>query len=260
MFPFEIVNLGAGFKKYFEILPALTEQLREHVYRIRHGVYCEELKFESERPDRRERDEYDAHSPHCLIRSVQNGEYVGCTRLVRARPDDPQYPLPFEKTCAKTIDRSIVDPQSLPRHAIAEISRLAVIARYRARHGEKGKPFGLSEDSFGTVQRPRYPYLTVGLYLGTIELAALHGIETLFMLTEPRLSKHLARLGVDIKQIGEPIEHRGTRVPSSMTVSSVMGGINFVIRPLYKVVAEEVRLGVRTQREMQAAEATGSSH
>jgi len=60
MFPFEIVNLGAGFKKYFEILPALTEQLREHVYRIRHGVYCEELKFEPERPDRRERDEYRA--------------------------------------------------------------------------------------------------------------------------------------------------------------------------------------------------------
>jgi len=28
-----------------------------------------------------------------------------------------------------------------------------------------------------------------------IELAALHGIETLFVLTEPRLAKHFARLG-----------------------------------------------------------------
>src|SRR6267378_2350030 len=244
MFPIEIVNLGAGFKKYFEILPALTEQ----------------LKFEPERPDGRETDDYDAHSLHCLIRSVQNGEYVGCTRLVRARPGNPQYPLPFERTCAKTIDRSIVDPQSLPRDTIAEISRLAVIARYRARRMEKGKPFAISEDSFGTVQRPRYPYLTVGLYLGTIELAAMHGIETLFVLTEPRLSKHSARLGVDIRQIGGPVEHRGARVPSIMTVSSVIGGINFVIRPLYKVVAEEVRLGVRAQREMQPAEATGSAH
>jgi len=79
------------------------------------------------------------------------------------------------------------------------------------------------------------------------------------VLTEPRLAKHLARLGVDIRQIGGPIEHRGTRVPSSMTVSSVMGGINFVIRPLYKVVAEEVRLGVRAQREMQPAEAMSLS-
>jgi N-acyl amino acid synthase of PEP-CTERM/exosortase system len=260
MFPMEIVNLGAGFKKYFEILPALTEQLRDHVYRIRHDVYCEELKFEPERPDRREHDDYDAHSLHCLIRSVQNGEYVGCTRLVRARPGDPQFPLPFEKTCAKTIDRSIVDPQSLPRQAIAEISRLAVIAQYRGRRREKGEPFAISEESFGTVQRPRYPYLTVGLYLGTIELAAMYGIETLFVLTEPRLAKHLARLGVDIKQVGGPVEHRGTRILSIMTVASVMGGINFVIRPLYKVVAEEVRLGVRAQREMQPAVATSSSY
>jgi N-acyl amino acid synthase of PEP-CTERM/exosortase system len=88
----------------------------------------------------------------------------------------------------------------------------------------------------------------------------MYGIETLFVLTEPRLAKHLARLGVDIKQVGGPVEHRGTRILSIMTVASVMGGINFVIRPLYKVVAEEVRLGVRAQREMQPAVATSASY
>jgi hypothetical protein len=43
--------------------------------------------------------------------------------------------------------------------------------------------------------RPRFPYITVGLYLRTIELAALHEIETLFMLSERRLARHFARLG-----------------------------------------------------------------
>src|SRR5512146_1798154 len=112
---FDLPNLGTAFRKFFEIVPALTDGLRDHAYRIRHQVYCEELKFEPERPDRRERDPYDAHSLHCLIRSIPDGEFVGCTRLVLARSEDPHYLLPFERTCAQTIDRSIVDPAALPR-------------------------------------------------------------------------------------------------------------------------------------------------
>jgi len=34
-------NLGKAFKQYFEIVPALSDALRDHVYRIRHQVYCE---------------------------------------------------------------------------------------------------------------------------------------------------------------------------------------------------------------------------
>jgi N-acyl amino acid synthase of PEP-CTERM/exosortase system len=245
---FELVNLGAGFKKYFEVVPALTDELRDRAYGIRHEVYCEELKFEAIRPDRREKDDYDAHSLHCLIRNVASGEYVGCTRLVLARPGDPNHPLPVEKTCARTIDRSILDPQRLPRDSIAEISRLAVVARYRSRKGEDKSPAALNEEAFGTVERPRFPYLTVGLYLGTIELARQHGITVLLVLTEPRLANHLGRLGVEIRQIGAAVEHRGLRVPSAMTVSTVLDGLNFLVRPLYQVVAEEVRLGVQHAR------------
>ena len=245
---FELVNLGAGFRKYFEVVPALSDELRDRAYGIRHEVYCEELKFEPIRPDRREKDDYDAHSLHCLIRNVASGEYVGCTRLVLARPGDPHHPLPVEKTCARTIDRSILDPQLLPRNSVAEISRLAVIARYRSRKGEDKSPAALNEEAFGTAERPRFPYLTVGLYLGTIELARQHGIMNLLVLTEPRLASHLGRLGVEMRQIGGAVEHRGLRVPSVMTVSAVLDGLNFLIRPLYKVVAEEVRLGVERAR------------
>lgn len=244
MLLFELANLGAGFKKYFEVVPALTEELRDYVYRIRHEVYCEELKYEAPRPSRRETDEYDAHSLHCLIRSLASGAYVGCTRLVIAKPGDPHHPLPVEKTCAETIDRSVLDPQLLPRHSLGEISRLAVIARYRNRHGENTSAAPLTDDAFGTSERPRFPYLTVGLYLATVELARRHAISTLLVLTEPRLANHFTRLGVDVRQIGGPVEHRGTRVPSMIDVASVLNGLNFVVRPLYDVVADEVRAGV----------------
>lgn len=244
---FEIPNLGRTFRRYFEIVPALSDELRDQAYRIRHQVYCEDLHFEPERPDRHERDEYDAHALHCLIRDVRSGEYVGCTRLVLARPGDPLYPLPFERTCAEAIDRSIIDPRALPRGSIAEVSRLAVIAAYRRRRGERQQPAPLSETSFVEGERPRFPHLLVGLYLGTLELARLNGIETLFMLTEPRLAKHFARLGVKVEQIGRPVEHRGRRVPSMMKVRSIIEGLNFIVRPLYKVIAEEVRRAVRDQ-------------
>ena len=248
MFLFELADLGAGFKKYFEVVPALTDELRDHVFRIRHEVYCAELNYEPVRPNQRETDDYDAQSLHCLIRSVQNGEYVGCTRLVLARASDPSAPLPVEKTCERTIDRSIVDPLRLPRHSIAEISRLAVISRYRSRRDEDKSPATITDESFGTKERPRFPYLTAGLYLATIELARLHNIATLVVLTEPRLARHLRTLGVDIRQIGGAVEHRGTRVPSMMTVAGILDGLNFLVRPLYKVVAEEVRAGIRAQR------------
>jgi N-acyl amino acid synthase of PEP-CTERM/exosortase system len=249
MFPFDIRDLGTGFKRFFEIVPAVSAELREHAYRIRHEVYCEELKYEPKRPDRRELDEYDAHSLHCLIRSLQSGNFVGCVRLVLARPGNPAYPLPFEKTCATTIDRSVVDPRVLPRHTIAEASRLAVISRYRLRRGEKAQPYSIvDEKSFSGRPMPRFPYIPVALYLATLELAAMHGIETLFVLTEPRLACHFAKLGVDIQPIGDAVEHRGTRIPSMMSVSPIIAGLNFIVRPLYNVIAQEVHQGVDAQK------------
>jgi len=33
-----------------------------------------------------------------------------------------------------------------------------------------------------------------------------------------------------------------------MTVASILDGLNFLVRPLHKVIADEVVAGVRTQR------------
>ncbi|MDV7397201.1 GNAT family N-acyltransferase, partial [Arthrospira platensis SPKY1] len=100
-------NLGHGFKKYFELVPATDQATRNQVYGVRHEVYCEDLHFEPERPDRREIDLYDAHSLHCLLRT-KDAPYdpVGCVRIVMADPADMDKPLPFELTCADALDRS----------------------------------------------------------------------------------------------------------------------------------------------------------
>jgi N-acyl amino acid synthase of PEP-CTERM/exosortase system len=235
----EIFNLGKAFKQYFDVVPAFSDALKDEVYRIRHQVYCEELAYEPQRPDRRESDEYDPHSLHLLIRSVQIGEFMGCTRLVRTRPEDPLYPLPFEKSCAATLDRSIIDPAKLPRDSIGEFGRLAVLSQFRKRRGEENHATGLIQ-TFGSLLRPRFPYILAGLYLGTIELARVNGIDHLFVLTEERLVGHLRRLGVKIRTIGGPIEHRGQRLPSMMSPSGIIDDLNFIVRPLYRTIAAEV--------------------
>ncbi len=237
-------SLGEGFKKYFEISSAFDEDSRNAVFGIRHEVYCEELGFEPVRPDRRETDEYDRHRLHCLLRTASAPQtLVGCNRLVLARPEDPDYPLPFERTCAATINRSIIDPARQPRGAIAEVSRLAVRAQYRRRKGETKAAVALSDEDFGTQNQPRFPYIPIGLYLAIVAMARREGIETLFVLTEPRLADHFSKLGVKITQIGGPVEHRGTRIPSMMDVDAIIKGLRFFVKPIWRAIEAQVDAG-----------------
>lgn len=237
-------NLGNTFKQYFEIVPAFSDTLKDEVYRIRHQVYCEDLEFEAARSDGRETDEHDSYSLHLLMRSVKTNEFVGCTRIVRPRPEDPHYPLPFEKTCADTLDRSIVDPAKLPRHNIAEVSRLAVIAGYRRRKGESSNAVGISGEDFNTSPQPRFPFIPIGLYLGTTELARLNGIDTVFVLTEERLASHFGKLGFNLQYIGSPIEHHGERIPSMMSVSATIRNMRTNLQPLYHAIAADIEKGL----------------
>jgi N-acyl amino acid synthase of PEP-CTERM/exosortase system len=128
----------------------------------------------------------------------------------------------------------------MPRSTIAEVSRLAVVGRYRRRSGERHLPVALTERDFGTPDRPRFPYLAVGLYLAMLAQARRHRIETLFMLTEQRLARQLTRLGVHLTPIGPAIEHRGLRFPSMMSVPEVIGSLNFFVRPMFDVIADEI--------------------
>ena len=239
------LDLRAGFASYFSCVPATTSELRDACFRIRHDVYCRELNYEPLRPDGLESDAFDAQSVHCLLRAKQSGQFIGCIRLILPKPGDPAALFPFEKTCAATLDRQTVDPAKLQRNRVAEVSRLAVINAYRRRKGEKEDPGTIHTGDFGTADRPRFPYIPVGLYLGMLVQAQRHGVETLFMLTEPRLARHLSLLGVRIQRIGGPVEHRGRRVPSMLSVRATVKSFGPIVRPLYDSIAAEIDTGYR---------------
>lgn len=236
-----IPNLGEKFQQWFELIPAFDEATLDQVFRLRHEVYCRDLGWEPVREDGRESDEFDRHSFHCLLRSRKTGEAVGCTRLIVARPEAPQYPLPFEVSCAAVLDRSIVDPTHMPRHTLGEVSRLAVAHTFRQRKGEATAATSVTDDDFSARgPNTRFPFIPVSLYLGAAAMAVRLGIENVFVLTEPRLASHFVRIGFDIHAVGGQIEHRGVRVPSLLSSSKVVAGLRPMIKPLYEVIESSV--------------------
>ncbi|MCC7547484.1 MAG: PEP-CTERM/exosortase system-associated acyltransferase [Burkholderiales bacterium] len=227
-------------------MPATTTSLKEEAYRIRHGVYCEDLAFEPPRPDGMETDEYDGSALHVLMRHRPTDAFIACVRLVCVPRERPLEGLPFERIC-RHVNPGIVPVDPIRRLRIAEVSRLAVVREFRRRKGEMLQDSPGSESDLAGGPRQRFPHLLVGLYLGVIAAATLNEIERLFVLTEPRLAGHLNKLGVGIHQIGAPVEHRGVRVPSMIHVSSIHTGPRPTILPFYEHILESMRRGYAQQ-------------
>jgi N-acyl amino acid synthase of PEP-CTERM/exosortase system len=246
-------DLGRRFDQLFQLTLALEDASLEEVFRIRHDVYCRDLAWEPIRADGREVDEFDRHSVHCLLSKRGTGEAVGCTRLILARPDEPGHRLPFEESCRDVLDLSVADPQRMPRTSLGEVSRLAVLRGFRRRKGEDDVPASMSEDDFAT-QGPedRFPFVPVSLYLGIAAVARQLEIEHLFVLTEPRLARHFARIGFDIRPVGGSIEHHGTRIPSLLSSSKLVRELRPMLRPLYQVIAANVQQAFRAHPETPA--------
>ena len=172
---------------------------------------------------------------------------MGSARLIVARPEDPDHPLPFETSCAATLDRSIVDPSQIAREKFGEISRLAVVSRYRQRKGESNKPVSLTADDFAAREgQSRFPFIPVALYFGMAAMARQLGLDYAFVLTEPRLAEHFARIGFPIQVVGGAVEHRGLRAPALLRGAEFEASLRPMIRPLYELVEQVVADSFRT--------------
>jgi N-acyl amino acid synthase of PEP-CTERM/exosortase system len=239
MFWLHRLNPANAFRKNFELVLAETTELREEVYRLRHKVYCEELGFEAINAERREQDEYDERSRHLLLRCVRTGSWVGCIRLVLTPHDRPDLPLPSETIRAAPLDRRSLGLAGVPRQYIAEVSRLALAPEYRRRPPARKRESAAPTD-LGKPTHAKAPYLRLSLYLGAIALAHRLGIEAVLFLTEPRLAAHLRTFGFPFRQVGDPVEYRGTRVLSMARLDDPVRSLPYYLRSLYRVVEREI--------------------
>lgn len=233
---YQSIDLAHAFKSYFTVIPALSEELRQETWRIRHEVYCRDLGWEPLQANGLETDVYDQQAIACLMRSVSTGAAVGCARLILCDPGQPQRLLPVEQACAGRMDATVFDPAGYDRSRMAEVSRLAVTREFRRRKGEAHLPLALDNSDFGDESRVRFPYIPVGLFLGISAMAEQLGLDKLLMLAEPRLVAHLRKLGFHIEQFGEGIDHHGLRIPAVIDQQGFAGRLHPVMHEIWSHV------------------------
>lgn len=233
-------TLADTFSKYFYVLRADTPALRDEVYRLRHEVYVREFAYEPEEnfPDQMERDEYDEHSVHCLLRHRATGTAAGTVRLVLTDPADHQAPLPFERYCQKALRSEQFDPQRVPRNSLGEVSRLAILQHFRRRLTDERKPFSITQEQIKAIDtaehgRENFPILPVSLFLVSIAMMMYCGVHHGVAMMEPRLARLLRRFGLPAKQVGDVIDYHGPRAPFLLDPEAMFAAVN---PDLYKLV------------------------
>jgi N-acyl amino acid synthase of PEP-CTERM/exosortase system len=242
-------GLSEQFRRYFQLVRADTEALRQAVYRIRYQVYCTEMGFEDPArfADGMERDDYDARAMHVLLRHLPSGEYAGSVRLILDSPGDPRELFPFERFCGHSLRRNLIDPARLPRNSFGEISRLAVRGQFRRRSGEQSSPDGVpSEDviEHSPEQRRMIPHIALGLYLAGAAMGLMQGLSGVFVMMEPRLARHMRRYGIVFRQAGEIVDYHGLRGPFYISRRDLFEHLRPEIRDLLDAITEDLD-GVR---------------
>lgn len=213
------------FETYFDVVTANSGPMLEEVFRLRHQVYCEELGFEPQRASRLEHDEYDKRSIHCLLFHKASKTYIGCSRLILADSNEPEAPFPFELTCGKSLRWSFDSSAGTGRERYGEISRLAIIAKFRRLpKNEVAVADGGSEDFYDGDEDEKhlFPTISLGLYLAMTAIVLNQGLKGVFAMMEPRLARRLRRLGILFEQVGEAVEHHGLRGPFLIHCDSIL--------------------------------------
>lgn len=235
--------ISSHFSTYLTPLVASDDDLRREVFKIRHNVYCEELKFEPPREDQMEVDDFDSFSMHCLIQHVSSKQHAGTVRIVR--PTDAEQQLPIEKYCLDSITDSVLSPANYDRKDICEVSRLAVPKEFRRRQMDNfdGAAVGvINQQTYSETELRCFPFIAVGLYFAAAALALEQGIKHAYVMMEPRLARSMSFVGIKFQQIGPVVDYHGRRAPYYINQSLLEKSLT----PSFAKMLKDIRQGLNT--------------
>lgn len=238
-------SIAENFSQYFAIKFANTKALRQAAFKIRYGVYCDELGWEPENERQMETDKCDDYSFHCVLEHKRTKTFAGCIRLVIPPADNPQLKLPFEESCLESAIPGAIDTQRLPRGGFGEISRLAVLSDFRRREKEKNTPYVLNSVNpdvvFTEVERRNFPNIAMGLYLSGLALAEICNHVGILVMMEPRLNRRLQRFGLPFEQIGEETDYHGRRAMFYLSRDNFHRELTSQISELYDIIYNDLK-------------------
>ena len=162
--------------------------LIEGMYRLRHTVFSERLKWTSLNPDGREVDRFDQLNPVYLICRNRDGVVIGCWRLL---PTTGPYML-------KDIFAHLLGGHEAPeREDIWEISRFAIDPNLR------------QYQSLGAVS-----HIVGQMLVELVDFADRNGIRRIVAASDIRFDRILARAGLCTRHFAPPV-----RMENSLAVA-----------------------------------------
>jgi N-acyl amino acid synthase of PEP-CTERM/exosortase system len=234
-------DLHGAFNGYFEFLHADTDELRNEVFKLRYQVYVVETGFERHEdcPGGLERDCFDEHSDHYLLRHRRTGVFAATARMILPNPSDPLVTFPIETHCSFHEGMGISDPEV--RRRAGEVSRFAVTKSFKKRVGEVGTLIGLSDNveiNFEEDERRVLPHLSLGLLAVELRMMHNHGLTHCYAVMEPALYRLISRFGVIFRQIGPLAEYHGQRIPCLGDVNEFLPNIKRVAKPVWDLMTD----------------------
>jgi N-acyl amino acid synthase of PEP-CTERM/exosortase system len=172
---------------------ANTPAARWAAYRLRHQVYCLERGF-LDGQNGVERDEYDDHARHAIVRWRQTGEVVGAVRLVLPKSPAGGDDFPVQHVCDPAVLRG------LPRATTGELSRFA-LAKQQTKQVR-----GVSVETSSLL---RLALLRGGLWLSA-EAGHTHWVAVM----RPALLRLFRTSGLHFVPLGPLVEYHGLRQPA----------------------------------------------
>ncbi len=209
----------------FIVKQIISQEEREAAFRLRHSIFCGELKWVLQSSDGMESDEYDGNAVFFGVFDA-GGRLVSFLRLI----------LPDQQFMVEKVFLSLVDPAHHIRKEAdtAEISRLCVAPEARTSH---------NEGNFG-VHR-----ISLLLFKAVYQWCRINGLRYLYAVTELKVYRLYCLKGFPYRKIGVP-----TKMSDGVTVVAVMLDweefefINIAKRPELLAWFKETRLSSLQER------------
>jgi len=207
--------------KRFNFIEVKSESLKKEIYKLRYDVYVSEFGFEKKEshPLGQEKDIYDSHSVELAAIEQINAEtqkVIGTIRLIL----HSEYGFPIENAVPLDFTKKKIQVDK-----IAEISRLAISKDYRRYQGDGlygvksylKQPVGdlplHRKNPLNETKVRIQPHLIWGLFKEMYQVSKKLGITHWYMITEKKLWYALKRFDFIFRQIGEPVDYHGMRIP-----------------------------------------------
>jgi N-acyl amino acid synthase of PEP-CTERM/exosortase system len=190
------------FDDIYEVILADTPATQAIHRKIRYHVYCVVRGFEDPAayPNGEESDLWDDDAVQFVARERVSGRCVGAIRLILPRAVD----FPVETLGCLAPAASL----SLRRRQLGELSRVCII-----RSPQPWMYQGPLASGLAHVPKSRELEVLVGLVRAVTVCGLQRGIERCYVLITDAFARLLGRLGLVLQPAGDPVDHRGLRVP-----------------------------------------------